>query len=159
MSDDTKKTAISYVYNFYMDAQNLTNQYATYLSAVLNFKGKYADLESPEAIAGLDDSDKEILLTYANNIRFYITRSLIGYKTLLKHLNRDTDPQARTVIAAAKKAERQLVPECDAIEEYVVALNAFISEEGIQEVFTRNEELISQMFTSPRENNNKDDKS
>lgn len=146
MENEQRRIGASYIFNFYNDVQTLTDYYASYRNVLSAMRKKYPSLEtedkSDDQLKDLSDIDGQNILNAAYNVTFLLHKTYIGYKTLLPIIKIENE--------AIKKnydlIKNAVLPNCDAVEEYVVALNQIIIDKIVQNILQTNQEIINQIY-------------
>jgi len=138
-----------YVLSFYNDIENLTNSYATYINVLIRIKDKYK-LDQGVKPSGadkikLETEDEEALLTVAETLRIWISRSYIKAASL-----KDKVPDMEASFSELKKLyEKSLstsIIEKKVAEDYVLKINRSFVTGVLKELLIRSKDIYSEFL-------------
>ena len=142
--DEVKNAGVSFFFNFYLDVQQLTNQFAVYESGIVVFENKYSDIYGKDFL-GVEQGDKDKILQLASNMRFYLTRCILAYRVVKKDFKQTISKENEDLI---KKIKADLIPRCNDVEALLIELTQFVSQGALQDLFTKNEDIIKSLFNT-----------
>jgi len=136
MNTDSEKKAvgISYLYSFYMEVQNLINNYAQYLNLMIEIESKYP---SAQELQKADEEHKNIVNQWLQNVRIYISTTYIKYKTLSSVLKLKDNPE---LDKKHKEILSKFVIDRNILEQYVIEMNKILITDIIQDLLENNTE-------------------
>jgi hypothetical protein len=135
-----KFVAGSFLYNFYIDMQQLNNSAANYISLINYLKLKYGDIDG----AAYTDSEKAGVENLYNNLRYFCNKCYINY------LSYTEENERLKLLEAYDKVNNRLVPVVEDVVKFVVEINRFILTPSLQELMKTSVSLVSQIYKDDR---------
>ncbi len=145
-----KETAsASYILNFYKDVADLTNWYSHYLNLMLELEHKYT---TEEAVAKMDDIEKENIKVHVQNIRYFAHRSMIEYKVISmsikkekKDKDKDNDKEESLEAVYNEHIKKVYQLDRDKLTSFVEKLNGFLIKTVMQDLLQTAEQLVAEV--------------
>jgi len=138
-----------YVLSFYNDIENLTNSYATYINVLIRMKDKYKLNEGIKPSGAdkvkLDVEDEEALLSVAETLRIWITRSYIKMASLKDKVS-DMEESFKGVKSLYEKSLSTSIIEKKVAEEYVLKINQSFVTGILKELLIRSKDIYSEFL-------------
>lgn len=139
---EQKTVASSYIVSFYTHIQYLNDHYANYENVLLELQSKYGSAVDRDTV--LEDDERRVLLQNAQNVRYYVHRTYIGYNTILKGLKNVKMPEK--IKELWKKIKDQFIVNRKDILEYVMAINDALQSKVMQELLTKSSDIIEGIY-------------
>lgn len=121
---EEKTAGASYVLSFYQEVATITHHYANYLNIFVELKEVYDGNEEK-----LTSSEKEVLKNYCQTLRYYVTKTFIGYESIMLGLNEKPNNDIKIIHDMVLK---QYIVKLEDIKKYVVLLNSMVMKKIIK---------------------------
>ncbi len=143
--DEKKVMGASYIYDFYTIVSLLNDSHANYGNIIMEIVHKYSE----EYLTKINDAEKQFYLTATQNLRYYIIRSYIMFKSILKALKDSTSYNEieEAIDKDYKKIKDNFGIERETVEDYVINLNSFITQDLIKKLLEDNADLINELYS------------
>jgi hypothetical protein len=145
MSDNEKRViASSYLTDFYVNVQTLTQQFCIFLNLIIEENQK-----KKEGVS-LEEGEIETHKAVLQNLRYYINKTYISYKTIYPNLKLSLDPK---IEATYREINKNYDIDNQKLEDFVIALNASLVNDVIKEILVNNSDIISQLYSNGQTTN------
>lgn len=143
---EEKTAASSYIITFYQHVQALNDSYSNFENVLLEIKSKYKGISFDEI--PLENQEKTILLSNCQNTRYYVHRTYISYKTILKGLKKDKLKEKEFIELEKlwKKLKEQFILNRDDILNYVININDSLQEDIMKELLVKSTDIVKRMY-------------
>lgn len=138
---DEKAAAANYILTFFVESGTLTDNYAIYINNLVELKAKYGD--EPETLKKMSEEEAESMKTTIRNIRYYIIKVTLMYRTISKNLKIEIDAD---FLLLAKKLRDSTTYDRDELESYILFLNDFLASSIIRELQESSSQVVSNIY-------------
>lgn len=136
--NEKKTVGASYIFSFYQEINNLTDNYSIYINLLLELQSKY----------GLDfgdkagDEEKQIINNWLQTVRHHCHKAYIQYITLSPHLNIPAD---KSIEKQYSNIATKFVIDKEDLKNFVVAMNSVLVNGVIQEILSSHENYLNDL--------------
>lgn len=128
----------SYIITFYREVQDLTSHYANYINIMLELENKYG-----KDAAKMGEEEKALIAQHAQLVRYASHKCYIEYNSIMLGINQPTDA---AVVNKYAKIKTTFIINRDDLEAYVIALNAVIVKDIIQNLLATSQDFLSKVY-------------
>jgi len=132
----------SYINAFFNNVGTLNNYYAQYQNLMLEIKFIYGNVDNIKKAENISDEQKEAIRTATQSLRIITTQTYMQYESLKKQLKIGQE-QEKEVQEAYTKITEEYIPETKEIKRYVLALNQVLTNDIMQELFDKSQEILN----------------
>lgn len=138
--NEDKQVAVNYIYNFYIQLNQLNHWYALYNNYISDINTKY----DTETIKKMQKGELTNLKTTLDNIRYTVNQTYILYKTIFIYgLNITED---KIIQEKRRQINESIIIKNNDVEEYVLALNKLLMDKVIKNFLEGNSEIIEDLY-------------
>lgn len=136
--DESRITAASYIYQFYIEIQSLNDNYSQYLNVLLELENKYKDTDKAT------DEEKQVLTQVTQLVRFSVHKTFIQYNSIMKGLKKTVNEDVKT---SYEDIKRTFIINREKLEEYVITMNAVLIEDVIKKLLETTQDLLNDLYS------------
>lgn len=144
MTKEKEIAGASYIIAFYKEVQNLTHYYGSYLNLMLEIEHKYGN--PPK---GIEPEVNNALSVTIQTVRLSVHKSYIQYQSIKNTL--EEKKKKDDLEKAYFKLKNEFVLNRDALEKYVVSLNALLVRDVIQNLLASSQDLVRDIYSGGAE--------
>lgn len=137
--DEKQATAASYIINFFQEANDLTHNYGIYLNIMLELKELYENIDYER----LKEHHKDILVQHVQKLRLNAHKCQVQMQVISKQFKINIDDKAEEKYKIMK--ETFIIP-IKAVEEYVLMINTFLSQNIMKDLISYSNNMISKVY-------------
>lgn len=143
--DEKKYAAASYIINFYQSVDELTKIYATYSNVILELINRIGKENLKEQInqASMDDTEKQVLMNTLANVRYWIHKVWIQYKSIIGSINKEDEQNLQETY---DKIKNDFVIELQDFEKLTEGLNKFLLQEIVDKLLQNSDQYIQELY-------------
>jgi hypothetical protein len=128
-----------YILTFFAEIGKFTDTYCFYLNELVEIEAQYGKVD----LEAMEENEKETVKDLLKNLRFYIVKTFLMYKTICNNQGKTPDPKLTALQAKLKKT---FVYQIDELEEFVEGLNAFLTDTVIKELQETAGQIVSNIY-------------
>jgi hypothetical protein len=138
---ENKTIGVSYVVGYYIEVEQLTTLLAQYINYFLELEQKYG----VEGIGKIDEAEKDLLNNLLQSIRHLVIKTKMKTNVIYRSINKSKldHPDIKKLsdhIISTFIIDRKI------LNEYVMELNLFVTQDVIQSLIVNNQEIVSQIY-------------
>jgi hypothetical protein len=138
---ENKTIGVSYVVGYYIEVEQITTLLAQYINYFLELEQKYGS----DNINKIDEAEKDALNNLIQNIRHLVIKTKIKTNVIYRSINK-----VKVDHPDIKKLSEHIVSnfiiDRKILNEYVMELNLFVTQDVIQSLIVNNQEIVSQIY-------------
>lgn len=146
--DERTIAGAQYVYTFYNEVEELTNQTSIYQNLILEFKEKYG----LDNIEKLTDDEKRLLMDTIQKTRYHVNRINFKFNSLKTKLSLDDNPQIKE---SYDKIKNTLIINRTDLETYTQQMNNILVSSVIEKILQTRESIMEELYGTGSQENKK----
>jgi hypothetical protein len=148
MTTETETAGASYIISFYQQVQVLTHNYGNYVNLMLEVENKYG-----KEAQNVEAEVKNVITAQVQEVRLGVMKTYIMYKSICAGAGIN-EPNYKDIEVAYNNIKENFVIKKDAIEKYVIALNAALVNDVIKNLLATGQALFSNVYGQQQYNPN-----
>lgn len=144
--NERETAGASYVISFYQQVQVLTHNYGNYINLMLEVENKYG-----KDAANVEAEVKNVITAQVQEVRLGVMKTYIMYRSICAGAG-ISEPAFKDIEVSYLNIRENFVIKRDALEKYVIALNAALVNDVIKSLLATGESLFSGVYGQQNHN-------
>lgn len=140
LNNEEKKTATSYIIEFYELVGRLNHETALYFNTMSRLEHHHP-IKDGKALE-FSDEDNNTVDQIVNNIRYLVYQITIKYHVFVRETKGEPD---KTIIEASEKIKLDYIIKRDILNEFTLKINFFLSDKVMSDLLRNTEMLLNEI--------------